>query len=32
MVTLLGAGPDDVRVIDARRSGSDRDVVQVKGG
>jgi hypothetical protein len=32
MVTVLGLGPDAVRVVDARRSGSAVDVVRVELG
>jgi hypothetical protein len=32
MVTVLGVGPDDVSVIDARRAHSDVDMVRVELG
>lgn len=32
LVTVLGLTPDHVRVYDARRSGSDVDVVRVEFG
>jgi hypothetical protein len=32
LVTVLGLSPDDVRVVDARRSGSDVDVVRIELG
>ena len=31
-VTVLGVGPEDVRVVDARRSGSDVDIVRIEVG
>jgi hypothetical protein len=31
-VTVLGVGPEDVRVVDARRSGNDVDVVRIELG
>jgi hypothetical protein len=32
MVTVLGLTPDDVRVVDARRSRSEQDIVRVELG